>query len=266
MPSMKAKLRPEDATLLVGLIRNFKGGRQVVPDETDAPTFDSAKPPEVSNATDPVPSSARSPRTASASTSESAVLRVDPGRGLFQRLCVSCHGRTGQGDAMGAGLPRPPDFAAADWQSTRSDAQLMSSIREGKGSAMPAFGGKLGDAQVRDVIAYIRSFSRVKGSPIPKPPSVFRGAHRGIEAADERIGPRVPRRIEPVSCPEVVAQGDSGRRRVRPRFWALGGDPRRPMRIRNLRMMVARSDRIIGPWRSSTVPVFVSFTRLIACS
>jgi mono/diheme cytochrome c family protein len=173
MPSMKAKLRPEDATLLVGLVRNFKGGRQVVPDETDTPA-DSPKPAESPKATEPVQSSAPSPRTVAAPTSESTVPRADPGRGLFQRLCVSCHGGSGRGDAMGAGLPRPPDFAAPDWQSRRSDAQLMISIREGKGSAMPAFGGKLGDAQVRDLVAYVRSFSRIKGPPIPKPSSDFR--------------------------------------------------------------------------------------------
>jgi mono/diheme cytochrome c family protein len=39
---------------------------------------------------------------------------------------------------------------------------------------MPAFGGKLGDAQVRELIAYVRSFSRIKGQPIPKPSSDFR--------------------------------------------------------------------------------------------
>jgi mono/diheme cytochrome c family protein len=39
---------------------------------------------------------------------------------------------------------------------------------------MPAFGGKLGDAQVRELIAYVRSFSRIKGPPIPKPSSDFR--------------------------------------------------------------------------------------------
>jgi mono/diheme cytochrome c family protein len=173
MPSMKAKLRPEDAKLLVGLIRKFKGGGQVVPDETDTPA-DSPKLAESAKATEPVQSSAPSLRTGSASTSESTILRADPGRGLFQRLCVSCHGGAGRGDAIGAGLPRPPDFAAPDWQSTRSDAQLMVSIREGKGSAMPAFGGKLGDAQVHDLIAYVRSFSRIKGSPISKPSSLFR--------------------------------------------------------------------------------------------
>ena len=170
MPSMKAKLRPEDATLLVGLVRNFKGGNQVVPDETDTPT-DSPKPAESPKATEPVQSSAPSPRTVSG---ESTVPLADPGRGLFQRLCVSCHGGAGRGDAMGDALPRPPDFTAPNWHSTRSDAQLMASIREGKGSVMPAFGGKLGDAQVRDLVAYVRSFSQIKGPSTPKPSSDFR--------------------------------------------------------------------------------------------
>ena len=173
MPAMKAKLRPNDTMLLVGLVRKFKGGGQVIPVDTETPT-DSPKPAESRKATEPVQSSAPSRRTTSAPTSESTVHRADPGRAVFQRRCVSCHGVAGRGDAMGDGLPRPPDFAAPDWQSSRSDAQLMISIREGKGSAMPAFGDKLGDAQVRELIAYVRSFSRIKGPPVPKPPSDFR--------------------------------------------------------------------------------------------
>jgi mono/diheme cytochrome c family protein len=184
MPSMKAKLRPEDAMLLVGLVRNFKGGRQVIPDETDTPT-DSPKPAESPKATEPVQSSAPSPRTALAPTSGATVPRADPGRALFLRLCVDCHGGAGRGDAMGAGAPRPPDFAAPDWQSTRSDIQLMISIREGKGSVMPAFGAKLGDTQVRDLVAHVRSFSPIKVAPIPRPSSEFR---RRIEELRRKMG------------------------------------------------------------------------------
>jgi mono/diheme cytochrome c family protein len=173
MPSMKAKLKPDDAKLLVGLVRNFKGGKQVIPDATDTPT-DPPKPAESPKATKPVQSSAPSPRTVSAPTGGSTVPRADQGRALFQRVCVACHGRAGRGDAMGAGPARPPDFAAPDWHPTRSDVQLMISIKEGKGSAMPAFGAKLGDAQVRDLVAYVRSFSPIKGAPIPKRSSDFR--------------------------------------------------------------------------------------------
>jgi mono/diheme cytochrome c family protein len=167
---MKAKLKSEDAKLLVSLVRNFKGGKQVVPDETDTPA-DTAETPK---ATEPVQPSAPSPRAVSVPTSGSTVSRADPGRALFQRLCVACHGGAGRGDALGAGPTRPPDFAAPDWHSTRSDVQLMISIREGKGSVMPAFGAKLGDAQVRDLVAYVRSFSPTKAPSIPKRSSELR--------------------------------------------------------------------------------------------
>jgi mono/diheme cytochrome c family protein len=51
---------------------------------------------------------------------------------------------------------------------------LATSIREGKGTAMPSFGDKLGEGQVRDVIAYIRSFGSAKAPSIAKPSTDFR--------------------------------------------------------------------------------------------
>jgi mono/diheme cytochrome c family protein len=173
MPAMKTKLGPKDAILLVALVRRFQGGRQVVPDGPAEPagSSNSARP---RGTAEPATPGVRSIPAVSASTSESAVPRSNAGRDVFQQFCVSCHSGDGRGKAMRVALPSIPDFGAPDWPSRRSDAQLSASIMEGKGSGMPSFGGKLGEAQVRDVVAHIRSFSFAKGPPIPKPANDFR--------------------------------------------------------------------------------------------
>jgi copper transport protein len=78
---------------------------------------------------------------------------------VYQQNCVGCHGVTGRGDGPAAqSLPGlPGDFTQAHF-ATHTDAELYEWIRGGKpGTAMPAFGEKLNDEQVWQVISYIRS-------------------------------------------------------------------------------------------------------------
>jgi mono/diheme cytochrome c family protein len=77
--------------------------------------------------------------------------------GLYQRLCQSCHGDAGKGQ-RGARADNVPDFTASSFHAQRSDPQLLVSILEGKGKGMPAFHGKLTEAQARTLTAYVRSF------------------------------------------------------------------------------------------------------------
>ena len=59
------------------------------------------------------------------------------------------------------------------WQKARSDGALMSSILEGRGTAMPAFGGKLAEGQARELIKHLRAFAPAKSRSIAAPPSDF---------------------------------------------------------------------------------------------
>ena len=91
------------------------------------------------------------------------------GKAVYEKWCAGCHGDTGGGDgaAAPAMLPRPRNFTGAVYKirTTASgqlptDADLMRAIDEGlPGSAMPAWKGRLSDAERRDVIAYIKTFS-----------------------------------------------------------------------------------------------------------
>jgi mono/diheme cytochrome c family protein len=81
---------------------------------------------------------------------------VGRGRGIFQRTCSGCHGRDGRG-TLRPGLSRPPrDLTNPEFQAQMSDEQLRQSIRIGKGQ-MPAFGGLMGDEEISNVIASVRS-------------------------------------------------------------------------------------------------------------
>src|SRR3989454_9285513 len=91
------------------------------------------------------------------------------GKAVYVRWCAGCHGETGGGDgpAAAAMLPRPRNFTGAIYKirTTASgqlptDADLMRAIDEGlPGSAMPAWKGRLSDAERRAVLAYLKTFS-----------------------------------------------------------------------------------------------------------
>jgi cytochrome c6 len=70
----------------------------------------------------------------------------------YKSKCAPCHGADGKGkEAL-----KTPDFASATVQG-RNDAELTTVITDGKGK-MPAFGKSLKPDQVKDLVAYIRSF------------------------------------------------------------------------------------------------------------
>jgi len=76
----------------------------------------------------------------------------------FKAKCAMCHGADGKGDtAMGKkfGLK---DMGSAEVQA-KSDADLTGIITNGK-DKMPAYKGKLADAQISDVVKFIRTLKR----------------------------------------------------------------------------------------------------------
>ena len=65
---------------------------------------------------------------------------------LFMMNCAHCHGDDARGD-------EGPDLHGV----TKSDARITSIIKNGIKGEMPTFGTKLTDADVRDLIAFVRS-------------------------------------------------------------------------------------------------------------
>ncbi len=72
------------------------------------------------------------------------------GKKVYELNCVACHGSNGR--SMD---PSVPSFADGDTL-FRPDQDLIEQVRSGSGT-MPAFRGVLSDAEIRDVITYVRS-------------------------------------------------------------------------------------------------------------
>ncbi|MGB8259516.1 MAG: c-type cytochrome [Terracidiphilus sp.] len=68
--------------------------------------------------------------------------------------CAMCHAADGTGNkAMKVASFKEPDTVKA------TDAQLIALTTDGKGK-MPAYKGKLTDAQIKDLVAYIRTLQK----------------------------------------------------------------------------------------------------------
>ena len=85
------------------------------------------------------------------------------GKRLYQSYCTGCHGASGKGDGpAGKTLPvKPADHTNGRKMSQYSDEHLMTVISKGgasvgKSSQMPAWGAVLKEAQIQEVVAYIR--------------------------------------------------------------------------------------------------------------
>ena len=99
---------------------------------------------------------------------EPAALNGDPehGKVLFERNCAACHGAKGDGEGQGTGvtlsrersfLVMPPAIANPGFQQSAGDRMIKHIIAVGRPrSGMPAFGRKLSDGDLNDVVAYIR--------------------------------------------------------------------------------------------------------------
>jgi len=92
---------------------------------------------------------------------------IAAGKVKFDQLCATCHGANGKGDgpASAALNPKPRNFADAALMSKKTDADLAKVIKNGGAAnglspVMPAWGAALSDADIANVIAYIRSFSK----------------------------------------------------------------------------------------------------------
>jgi mono/diheme cytochrome c family protein len=181
MPAMKETLETNDVVALVALIRNFRDGRQVVTDGPD----DDARPQKPGEADSPLTGARdQTPRPISRLANAPAGSMADAGRAHYQRLCISCHGADGRGAAMRSQVPGFPDFTSPDWHSGRSDAQIKTSVLEGKGTRMPTFSGRLNDAQTRSLVAFVRSMAPTPDRSSPAGSTDF---HRRFEQMKEEM-------------------------------------------------------------------------------
>jgi len=79
--------------------------------------------------------------------------------------CAACHGADGKGGTKAGRMAGVKDMTDAAYQKTFSDEQAMAQIKNGFKDAsgkqkMKAFGDKLGDDDIKALVAYIRGLSK----------------------------------------------------------------------------------------------------------
>ena len=89
-------------------------------------------------------------------------LRAQLGRSKFA-ACAACHGADGKGNqAIGA-----PNLTDDTWLHGFGEAAIVAMINNGKTNEMPAQGGKLTDAQIRVLAAYVWGLSNPPAAARP---------------------------------------------------------------------------------------------------
>ena len=79
---------------------------------------------------------------------------------VFKKKCAACHGQDGQPTKVFA-KQGVRSFKDADWQKATDDAQIETSIREGKkGTMMASFQKQLSDEEITALVAYIRELGK----------------------------------------------------------------------------------------------------------
>lgn len=78
--------------------------------------------------------------------------------------CAPCHGKDGSGATMMGKKLNTKDYRDAKVQAVFSDAEAERAIKEGVKTngkeTMKPFGGRLSDADIKALVAYIRSFKK----------------------------------------------------------------------------------------------------------
>jgi cytochrome c6 len=79
-----------------------------------------------------------------------AAINLARGQQLYNLHCAACHGPRGEGV-----VPEAPKFRLGE-RLEQPDMMLLQSVKTGK-KTMPPFFGILQDAQILDVLAYVRT-------------------------------------------------------------------------------------------------------------
>lgn len=120
---------------------------------------------------------------------------VQRGMKLYQANCASCHGEQGQGGAPVAGSgPRPArNFRAPEAVAELTPERMLQTVANGKpGTAMPAFGARLGREDLDAVVEYVRTTLMLPPAP-------------GISGTSAHAGPAVPARPAMPDTPAKAA-------------------------------------------------------------
>jgi mono/diheme cytochrome c family protein len=104
---------------------------------------------------------------------------------FYRAECLKCHDHDGKGELVRDVMPEIPDFTDADWQDSRTVADLRRSILEGKGKSMPPTKAILGSGHVSELISFIRAF-RAGAQIVPEEPELLPRGDQTTSVANSR--------------------------------------------------------------------------------
>lgn len=88
---------------------------------------------------------------------------IAAGKRAYTQLCANCHGAAGKGDGAGAAAGvQPPDLTDATWDYGSSDGEIFAVIHDGTSTDMGAYGERLKDADIWNVVNYVRTLAAKK--------------------------------------------------------------------------------------------------------
>ena len=86
------------------------------------------------------------------------VFAQSAGADTYKSKCAMCHGPDGTAATPMGKMMKIPSFKDPSVVQ-QSDAALIGTTKDGKGK-MPAYNGKLTDAQIKDVVSFIRTLQK----------------------------------------------------------------------------------------------------------
>jgi cbb3-type cytochrome c oxidase subunit III len=153
-----------------------------------------------------------------------AAAQASRGKTVYDAHCVECHGTSGKGDGPSAALltPRPLDFTSAKYKirttetgSLPTDDDLFRSVANGlNGSAMLGWKGVLSDADIREVVAYIKSLAPRFAGESPKVVSLGPPVATSPESVVR--GQRVYEKLQCAACHGTDGRGTGA---ITTAFW-----------------------------------------------
>ena len=92
---------------------------------------------------------------------------VAAGKVKYLQLCASCHGASGKGDGVAAKAlsPKPRNHTDGKYMKTITDEYIakitkLGGVAVGKSPLMPPWGGVLSDADLQNLVAFMRSLAK----------------------------------------------------------------------------------------------------------
>ena len=91
-------------------------------------------------------------------TAVAAPVLAQSGESTFKAKCAMCHGADGLASGGMGKMMNIPSVKSPDFRKL-SESEMIADTTNGK-AKMPAYKGKLTDAQIKEVVAYMRSLEK----------------------------------------------------------------------------------------------------------